>query len=189
MRAIAWMVGLCWLVPGVGPTARVVDDLELSRKEFATAVQKAQAQYDAAVKSAADVHRARVQAALDRATKAGDLDRALGLRSELQGLGGDVLPLFGASGEVVPGRWRITYFPNGVRRTYVVKSSGEVTCTEANLKGRLRRDGSSVFLDFEEGKLERLTFAGSRVFVEHFNPKESFPQICQVGVGESVAAQ
>jgi hypothetical protein len=189
MRTIGAAIGLLVSVSGIFAAVATVDDLESSRKDFAVAVRKAQSQYDVSVKSAADVLRVRVQAALDRATKEGDLDRALALRSEVQRLGSDSLPLFGASGEVLPGTWRITYHPNGVQRTYVVKSNGEVTCIEANVRGRLKKDGSSLFLDFEDDRLERLTFVGSRLFLEHFYPKDSFPKICQVGIGEAVAAR
>lgn len=167
-------------------------ELEKARQEFAATVRKAQADYDAVVQAAAEKLRPRLETALERATKARQLDAAKALMTEIEGLGAGALPVFGAGGgDAVPGTWLVKYHPNGVRRTYVVKPSGDVSCTEgtSTFTGKIKKDGAGLLLDFNDGKLERLTFAGNRVFVEHYDPKGSFPQLAQVAIGESAAGR
>ncbi|HLQ38302.1 MAG TPA: hypothetical protein VK348_10890, partial [Planctomycetota bacterium] len=161
----------------------VLDDLEKARQQYREAVHKLQQDYDTAVEAAAAKLRVRIQAALEQATKARQTDSAKSLLAELDSLASGALPVFGSKGDVVPGTWRVVYHPGNVRRTYVVKPGGEVACEELGLSGNIRQEKGSLFLDLHDGKLERLTFAGARVFVEHFDPKDSFPQVALVGIG------
>lgn len=193
MRWTALLVATAWIAATTDhqvPTG--AGELEKSRLEFATTVRKAQTDYDAAVQAAAEKLRPRLQIALERATKARQIDVAKTLMAELDGLGAGALPVFGAGGgDAVPGTWSIKYHPNGVRRTYVVKPNGDVSCTEGTsaFTGKIKKEGADLLLDFNDGKLERLTFAGNRVFVEHYDPKGSFPQLAQVAIGESAAGR
>jgi hypothetical protein len=90
----------------------------------------------------------------------------------------------------VPGTYQIRQTPNGVIRTYVVHTNGTVSFVEENRQGQLKPYGSggSFTLDLGDEKLERLTFADGRVFVEHFAPKSDFGKNPpnQVGIGELV---
>lgn len=191
MRWSALLVVICSIAvtPSDAPQGTGGDALEKARREFTAAVLKAQKDYDATVHGAADRLRPQVQAALERATKEHRLDLSKSLIAELHGLGAAALPVFGGDGKVAPGTWRVAYHPNGVTRTYVVTADGAVSCAEGALRGRIRRDGADMFLDLDDGKLERITFAGGRMFVEHFNPKTSFPQLAEVGIGESIASR
>lgn len=81
------------------------------------------------------------------------------------------------------GVWQIKYCPNKTIRTYVILPSGDVEYEGA--RSQLKPMGESTLLEVG-GKLERLTFKGGRVFVEHFSAKSGFAnnEPDQVGVGE-----
>ena len=88
----------------------------------------------------------------------------------------------------VAGTYKITYTPNRSERTYVVRLNGDVATTEGKVMGQIKPSGSGLLLDFSDGRIERLTFADGRLFIEHFNPPDNlhknFPD--QVGIGEPV---
>ena len=87
------------------------------------------------------------------------------------------------------GTWRVTYTNNAVR-TYEVGSDDTVRFMEENLQARVQR-GEEVLLQFDDGKLERWTLAGTRLFVEHWNPASKYPQqpptVIGIGVRVSMA--
>ena len=94
-----------------------------------------------------------------------------------------VIPSYGREGGdtgigVLAGEWRITYTNDAVRN-YVVETDGKVAATadEEKLKGQIARKDGVLLLTFEgDGKLERLTLGSDgRLFVEHYNPKENYP--------------
>jgi hypothetical protein len=55
----------------------------------------------------------------------------------------------------------------------VVDSQGNVT--HADRQAKLTRQPGQVFLDFGDGKLERVTLDGHVLRIEHFSPASSFP--------------
>jgi hypothetical protein len=81
------------------------------------------------------------------------------------------------------GVWLVKYVPNRTARTYVIRPSGQVEYEGRMLP--LNPAGESLLLDFGD-KLERLTFSGGRLFVEHFSSKAGFAsnEPDQVGIGE-----
>jgi hypothetical protein len=151
-----------------------------ARAEFKEELAKAQADFDDAVKKAGDGHRARLKELLDAETKAGNLDEAPAVREEIRGLEA------GRKGAWVAGTWRIKYHPNRTTRTYVIRATGEVEYGDR--KAVLKAQADAILLDFGDDKVERLTFAGDRLFVEHFAPRRNFGSGApdQVGVGELV---
>lgn len=167
--------------------------IEDDRIAFHEILRDAQQQYDAVVRKAADQFKEKLRLAVPVETKAGNLDKAVALRDEADALDKPGPPLFGDGTEVplalaafVPGTWDVAYYPNHWRRRYVIQPSGEVWCDSEKLKGKIERKGGFFVLDFGDGKLERLTFAGRRLFVEHYIPKESYPkEPNQVGIGET----
>ena len=190
MHAPSIFVALAIMMASSEPVGLVArDDLDKARQQYQESVHKAQQDYNAAVEAAAGKLRVRIQAALEQATKARQMDVAKSLLAELDTLAPGALQLPGTRTEVVPGTWRVTYHPGSVRRTYVIKAAGDVTCEELSLSGSIRQDKGSLLLDLHDGKLERLTFAGGRVFVEHFDPKDSFPTLSLVGIGEIVSSK
>ncbi len=80
---------------------------------------------------------------------------------------------------VLAGQWKIDY-THGLDRTYVIEKDGKVSGTagEEKLKGQITRKDGMLLLTFEDdGKLERLTLGtDGRLFVEHYDPKENFPE-------------
>lgn len=162
----------------------IVDDLDKARQQYRDAVRKAQQDHDAAIEAAAAKLRTRLQAAIEQATKARQMDTVKTLLAELESLAPGALPVFGTKGDVVQGTWSVAYHAGGAKRTYVVKAGGEVACAELGLSGSIRQENGKLMLDLHDGKLERLTFAGGRMFVEHYDPKDSFPKLAQIGIGE-----
>ena len=81
------------------------------------------------------------------------------------------------------GTWSIKY-ARGHGRRYVVDSQGNVI--HAARQGKLSRRQGQVFLDFGDGKLERVTLAGRELRIEHFNPASSFPKRPLLGTGSRI---
>jgi hypothetical protein len=87
---------------------------------------------------------------------------------------------------VPAGTWTVTYHPNRAVRVYAVGADGEVAFADTGAKARLVEKDKEVLLDFKDGKLERWTLGkDGRLFVEHFNPRDSYPAgpPDQIGVG------
>ncbi len=74
------------------------------------------------------------------------------------------------------GTWKIK-FDDNTTRTYQIDMRGAVLFVGENRRGQLARGaaGGGLMLDFGDGKVERLRFAGNAVSVEHFAPKTTFP--------------
>jgi hypothetical protein len=78
------------------------------------------------------------------------------------------------------GKWKVRYASGSIRH-YVFAPGGHVHFTDENRNGRL----ANGILDFNDGRAERITPAGDRLLVEHFNPRETFPNgIPLLGVAE-----
>jgi hypothetical protein len=87
---------------------------------------------------------------------------------------------------VPAGTWTVTYHPNRAVRVYTVTADGEVTLPEFGGKGKLAVKDREIILDLSDGKLERWTLGrDGRLFVEHFNPRASYPNSPpdQIGIG------
>lgn len=84
------------------------------------------------------------------------------------------------------GTWTVTYHPNRAVRVYTVTADGEVTLAEFGGKGKLAVKDREIILDLGDGKLERWTLGrDGRLFVEHFNPRSTYPDSPpdQIGIG------
>jgi len=78
------------------------------------------------------------------------------------------------------GKWKVRYATGSIRH-YIFAPGGHVHFTDENRNGRL----ANGVLDFNDDRAERITPAGDRLLVEHFNPKETFPNgIPLLGVAE-----
>lgn len=79
---------------------------------------------------------------------------------------------------VLAGEWKVEY-THGAVRNYVIEKDGKVAGTADNekLPGQISRKDGTLLLIFEgDGKLERLTLGSDgRLFVEHYNPSENYP--------------
>jgi len=194
MRAILTAAPVCAASVCVAIGAQAVKPpagLVEARVEYSGQVDTARAAYNDAVKQAAQTHRKRLAGVLDAETKAGNLDGALLVREEMRALDADGPPtLLDALGPTrarwVAGTWALRYHPNGATRTYTIHTNGEVSCKEGAMKGVLKPAGMSFTLEFGDGKLERVTFAGGRAFFEHFDPKANAERnaVGQVAIAE-----
>src|SRR5258706_1428211 len=68
------------------------------------------------------------------------------------------------------GKWKIRYTSN-VHKTYVINRTGSVEWTEESRTGKL----NGGLLEFDDGRLERITPVGDRLLVEHWTVKGSYP--------------
>lgn len=85
--------------------------------------------------------------------------------------------------QFLQGTWSVTY-TNGAKRTYTIESDGGVAFEEEQILGEFA-GGGYLLLEFDDGKLERITPAGSRLLVEHFDPRNRFPNHppTHIGIG------
>ncbi len=89
---------------------------------------------------------------------------------------------------VLAGEWKVEY-THGAVRNYAIEKDGKVagTADDEKLTGQISRKEGILFLIFEgDGKLERLTLGSDgRLFVEHYNPKENYPdgKASHIGIG------
>jgi hypothetical protein len=101
-------------------------------------------------------------------------------------LTGPAAPALKDKNPISPGVWTVTYHPNRAVRVYTVSADGDVSFSESTTKAKLTVKDRAVTLDFDDGKLERWTLGhDGRLFVEHFNPKSSYPDNPpdQIGIG------
>ena len=188
MRAavIATLLLLPYLACAAEPPKK--EAVSKSDAAFATAITEAQAAYNLAI---VDAHK-KLKADLDRdlqtATKAADLDRAVAIRDRLRKMEDDGPDVFkegkrpGNKPRIVAGSWKMEYHPNGTTRAFKVSETGILEIDGKRVA--LKPYGESWLYDFGNDKLERWTFAGSRLFVEHYSPSNTFPtKPNQIGLG------
>src|SRR5262249_27132037 len=88
----------------------------------------------------------------------------------------------------VVGRWEITYTPNRTSRVLLIRADGAVLTEKGeDTKQRIKEQKGELILDLGD-RMERRTFVGNRVFIEHFWPKSDYERNTpnQVGIGELV---
>lgn len=73
------------------------------------------------------------------------------------------------------GVWLVQY-QNGAHRQYAIDSSGEVSWLdfEPAKKCRIIVQGNDHLIDFEDGKLERISRKGSVIQIDHFDPAAKY---------------
>lgn len=100
-------------------------------------------------------------------------DQISGLKAALTNLGGPKALELPKPQEFFRGVWAVRYATSGTRAYRFVNQVVTET-SGTGLKGRVRRDGADWFLDFNDGKIERLSFAGDRILIEHWDPANTF---------------
>lgn len=113
-------------------------------------------------------YRTRLEALQKELTRKGDRKGAAAVKAELVSLSRGPAEVSSS----VAGTWLVRY-DGGITRTYTIQDDGTVLFGEDNRVGRIVREGDDWLLDFNDGKLERLTVK-SAIRVEHFNPKELY---------------
>lgn len=72
------------------------------------------------------------------------------------------------------GSWRVTY-TNGAIRSYIVTPDCAVKFLEEDRMGAIQQT-PEILVRFDDSKLERWTFAGDHLSVEHWNPASNYPK-------------
>ena len=93
------------------------------------------------------------------------------------------------------GTWKITY-SNGDSRTYGISSDGSASFLSLDPTGRVTGatkkkmllKGGDVIVEFQEGTIERLKLSGSKLLVELYSPKASYPKGQPYAKGTGVPA-
>jgi hypothetical protein len=161
--------------------------------DYQAALDAAQADFDKATSAAHKKLHDALKEELEMATKAGDLDRALALRDRMKKLDDDgpdtfkegTRPKSGGKPRLVAGTWKLDYHPNGAPRSYKISANGDLEWEGKHFT--LRPSSQSWILDSRDNKIERITFIGDAIFVEHFNPAKSFPLPVLVGYAPRVS--
>lgn len=105
----------------------------------------------------------------------GDARAALAVQEE-----SDRVKEIGAGLERYAGVWSVKY-GNGTVRIYSISPEGMLNVAEENgvrITPRIAKitlRGTDFMVESAEGTIERLTLAGGKLIVEHFNPKTSYP--------------
>jgi len=115
----------------------------------------------------------------------GDVRAALAVQEEIdRALAAALLPGLAK----YSGSWLIQYENGGTRR-YLIKADGSMTWVETDGKpqgdtpGKMRPEGPDAVIELPFF-LERLSFSGDRLVVEHFAPKSDYPRkVTQRGTG------
>ena len=147
-----------------------------AKRKYDDAVAKARQEYSRRLETARAAAMNELREAMKAATRQADLDEANRINAVLGQLDQDAPPP--SQGSRLTGRWQVRY-GNGVQRVYEIRDDGSATWvatgTDALNRGRFQRSGSNLV--FDEGPLavERWTACGERCFIEHFDPRSSFP--------------
>lgn len=114
-------------------------------------------------------------------TRQSDLDGVAAVDAELQRLK-DQQRLWDR--HVLEGLWEVKY-SNGNTRTYAIANTGEVLFVEEGLAGQIYLNGNDFLLEFNDGKIERLTLQPT-LKLEHFDPKTTYPLGAPAATGAGV---
>ena len=143
-------------------------------RKFDRAVQRADAARDEAVALAGATLAQELDEALKAAMKAGSLEEANAIKSAKEARAKSK-PRGLAAVATLDGRWNVIY-GNGIKRRYAFKGEHfEWIEKDQTRPGTLTRDDGAFLLDTGDGKVERWTPVAERCFVEHFNPKATYP--------------
>jgi hypothetical protein len=163
---------------------------QAAKHKYDAALRKADEEHVRQIKDAKKVFLDDLDAALKEATRAVNLPEANKIDQAIKQLkSGEYPPQRKAAG-AISGIWEITY-TSGVVRVYDLTSEKDIRWKENGRimgKGRLLKDNGDIVIDLHDGKRDRITFAGERLFVEHFNPAAEYPngRAAAMGVGQSI---
>lgn len=179
MRQITPLTLLLTCITIVGAAPIPVDDVpakvKLAAVEYNNAMARAKASYDADSARASRAFLSQLERAKALYMRDSDLEGANAVQAMIDNFDG-------AGSSALDGDWAIKYL-NGATRVYRLDGSKfeAVSATGTNgrsetVKGEIEsRKDNEVVIRFTDGKLERITLAGERLLVEHFNPASGFP--------------
>lgn len=105
----------------------------------------------------------------------GDIRAALAVQEEIE-----KVKEIGSGMERFAGTWSLQY-SNGTIRVYVITPDGTVTYSEENGKkipqktAKILAKGADFIVEAAEGTVERLSINGTKLMLDHFNPKSTYP--------------
>ncbi|HEY4262052.1 MAG TPA: hypothetical protein VGM98_17920, partial [Schlesneria sp.] len=152
---LCWMSALCFSLASLWLSA---EDKADQNPDIA-AVKK---QYMAELEPINKRYRSRLEALKEKLTRKGDLSGALVVKAELD-LAIAANPTQPAN--ALEGTWTIKY-DNGYTSVYTFRPDGTVLHHNQQKVGTLKKDGSDILINFNDGKLERITVKQNLV-VEH----------------------
>jgi hypothetical protein len=199
MRAIlgaAYLLAIIGTCVWAAELPKLPNDALRARADYRDAKAKAGAVQADSLRRATEDYKKRLKEIMEKETKSGNLDGALAVREEIKGLdapakegGSKTDPKADPpSRRMVTGLWSIKYHPNKTGGAIEVKPDGLVTYEDGKTKkGQLLKQGEFFVMESGE-RFERFTFAGNRLFIEHYLSKAHYErnEIDQIGVGQLV---
>jgi hypothetical protein len=154
---------------------------EAAKKKYLAALEKAQEKYSTEAEAFFHEHLLALENVLEAETKGGRLDVAVAIRDEIQRLKAEGASVFAEAPPTslrqaiarLTGTWHVV-FPSGAIRVYVVDAKGGVSYPAEKYFTKIKGPPGEMIVDFGEGKLERWSIAGDRLFCEHWDPKTNF---------------
>ncbi len=154
--------------------------ISLIAQEEPAELSQARAVYERDVEFATRPIRDRYLSRLDSLKRAlgskGDARAALAVQEEMERVKG-----IGGGMEKFAGNWSIKY-ANGATRTYSITADGTLTEIAENgakiapKSAKITLKGTDFIVEVDGGsKIERLTLSGSKLMIDHFNPKTTYP--------------
>ena len=144
---------------------------------YETQLKDLHAEFEARKRKVLKAHAVRLTVLQQEYTEAGDHDGALAIRHRVEELKRPPKPDKAKKGPAVGlrmaelrGGW-IFIFSNDTRHTRKFHGRNEV-----NNGARLRRRRGDLIIEYPQNVIERITLAEGRLFVEHFNPKNTYPK-------------
>lgn len=190
MLRIKYIPSVQFLFSIIATLALVVIASRTGAQEKTGEMERAQKEYQAKLAKAHGDYVALLRDLVEKRTKAGDLEGAIVIRHELQetqARGPFKLyePMKDKKAPLkrsVAGVWRFSY-GNKTAHVRTIDADGKVDGGGGNLSVR----GDDLVIQFAT-VIERLTLAGDRLLVEHYNPASDYPNKPpdQIGIGVRV---
>ena len=167
---------------GAGDEAKPVlpDAVREAERTYTTEVEELRAEFADRERELFGEHIERLKSLQQECTVAGDLDGALATRARIEELRNPPEPAeekekqpikVGIPMDTLRGAWAVNY-SNNTRHTRRFHGRNQV-----NEDAHLYRRGGDLIIDFHAGNaIERITVAEDCFFVEHFNPKKTYPK-------------
>ncbi len=179
------MIALAAGAPGVGAKSEAEPRSAAAKaaiRKYDKAMEKAMQAYSREAEIAKKGAATELAVALKAATRAANLEEANRIKAMIEGLDDEVGLGNGSAPDVRAGKfphgtWEVTYL-NGNRHLYGFDGRGSVRCSLSGRvihSGKLRREDHDLIATFDGDIIERFSFAGDRLFVEHFRPANRYP--------------
>lgn len=183
VRAVLVLFTVLLICTGAASAEPRSSKAKTALRKYDKAIEKARADYDAVAKAAAKALSSEIDDALKTAMKSGSLEEAKAIEAA------KAERLAAASQQTsgnLDGEW-VVVFDNGVERRYAIHGDQfSVQEGSKTVSGVFQNTPNGVVCEEPSGKIDRITKAGNRFFIEHFtNPQTDFPggRPTAIGIG------